>query len=108
MSIEASEALYLDETGTLTVAQLIAHSGLSESELLELVECGALAPADRTAASWTFSARCVVTARVAHRLREDFALDDVHSLAIVLRLAQRIEALERELRDLRARGGDDS
>jgi chaperone modulatory protein CbpM len=103
VNTEVSEALYLDETGTLTIAQLISHSGLSESELRELVECGALAPDDRAAATWTFSSRCVVTARVAHRLREDFALDDVHSLAIVLRLAQRIEMLEQELRELRAR-----
>ncbi|MDE2357771.1 MAG: hypothetical protein KGL70_00135 [Betaproteobacteria bacterium] len=104
MDIEASEALYLDETGTLSFAQLIEYSGLSDAELRELVECGALAPADRSAGSWTFSSRCIVTARVAHRLREDFALDDVHSLALVLRFVQRIEVLEQELRELRARG----
>ena len=103
MDIEASEALYLDETGTLSFAQLIECSGLSEGELRELVACGALAPSDLAAGSWTFSARCVVTARAAHRLREDFALEDIHSLAIVLRYAQRIELLEQELRELRAR-----
>ncbi|MGC1818220.1 MAG: chaperone modulator CbpM [Casimicrobiaceae bacterium] len=102
MDIEASEALYLDETGMLTIAQLVAYSGLSEGEVRELVECGALAPADLGAPSWSFSSHCVVTARVARRLREDFALDDVHSLAIVLRFVQRIELLEQELRELRA------
>ena len=103
MDIEASEALYLDETGMLSFAQLVEYSGLSEGELRELVACGALAPSDLAAGSWTFSAHCVVTARVARRLREDFALDDIHSLAIVLRYAQRIEVLEQELRELRAR-----
>jgi hypothetical protein len=35
-------------------------------------------------------------------LRDDFALDDVHALAIVLRFHERIDALEHELRRLRA------
>ncbi|HEV2221288.1 MAG TPA: chaperone modulator CbpM [Casimicrobiaceae bacterium] len=103
MDIDASDALYLDEAGTLSLAQLIEYSGLSDAELRELVECGALAPADPAAASWTFSTHCIVTARVARRLREDFALEDVHSLALVLRFVQRIELLEQELRELRAR-----
>jgi chaperone modulatory protein CbpM len=102
---ETSEALYLDETGALSVAQLIELSGLSESEVTALVECGALAPRDPAEASWSFSSRCVVIARTAHRLREDFALDDAHSLAIVLRLEQRIEALQQELREMRTRRG---
>ena len=105
MDIETSEAMYLDETGALSVAQLIELSGLSENEVTALVECGALAPRDFAEASWSFSARCIVIARTAHRLREDLALDDAHSLAIVLRLEQRIEALEQELREVRARRG---
>ena len=98
MSIEMTEAMILDDTGALSVSQLIERSGLSEVEITTLVECGALVPRDFSAVSWSFSSRCVVVARTAHRLREDFALDDAHSLAIVLRLEQRIEALERELR----------
>jgi chaperone modulatory protein CbpM len=105
VDIETSEAMYLDETGELSVAQLIELSGLSENEVTALVESGALPPRDFAAASWSFTSRCVVIARTAHRLREDFALDDAHSLAIVLRLEQRIEALEQELREVRARRG---
>ena len=47
------------------------------------------------------SAHCVVTARTARRLRDDFALDDVHAVAIVLRFRERIELLEHELQRLR-------
>jgi hypothetical protein len=43
----------------------------------------------------------VATARTARRLRDDFALDDAHAVALLLRFVQRIEELERELRALR-------
>ena len=104
MNIETSEAVYLEDAGALSIAQLIERSGLSEDELRALVECGALSPRDLSAPSWTFSAHCIVVARTACRLRRDFALEDAHSLAIVLRFAQRIDILERELRAVRARG----
>ncbi|MGZ8202643.1 MAG: chaperone modulator CbpM [Burkholderiales bacterium] len=103
MTIESVHALFLDETGAVSLAQLTELSGLSEDELRDLVECGALAPFDAGAPSWTFGARCVVVARNAYRLREDFALDDAHSLAVLVRLFQRIESLEREIDTLRAR-----
>jgi chaperone modulatory protein CbpM len=102
VNIESSTALFLDESGAVSVAQLIEQSGLTEAELQVLVDCGALAPRNIAAASWSFSARCVVTARTARRLRDDFALDDAHAVAIVLRFMQRIDALERELRALEA------
>ena len=98
IKIESSTALVLDDSGTITVAELVEQSGLSEDELAVLVDCGALEPRERTGASWRFSTRCVVTARTARRLRDDFALDDTHALAILLRMMQRIEDLEGELR----------
>jgi chaperone modulatory protein CbpM len=105
MKIEATTALVLDDTGTLTIAELVEQSGLSADELQVLVDCGALEPRETTSASWRFSWRCVVTARSARRLRDDLALDDTHALAIVLRFMQRIEALERELRRRGWEGG---
>lgn len=97
VKIESTTALVLDDSGTLSVAQLVEQSGLSEDELSALVDCGAIEPRE-TGTSWRFSSRCVVTARTARRLRDDFALDDTHALAILLRLVQRIEALEAQLR----------
>ncbi|HXU66154.1 MAG TPA: chaperone modulator CbpM [Casimicrobiaceae bacterium] len=97
MKIETSTAVMLDDAGTLTVAQLVEQSGLSEDELAALVDCGAIEPRE-AGPSWRFSSRCVVTARTARRLRDDFALDDTHALAILLRLMQRIDELETQLR----------
>ena len=103
VKIESSAALVLDEHGSLTIAELVEQSGLSEDELAVLVDCGALEPRSGET-SWRFSAHCIVTARTARRLRDDFALEDTHALAIVLRFAQRIEALERRLREIAPRG----
>lgn len=101
MTVEFAQALYVDDDGSVTFAQLVQRSGLSEAEIADLIDCGALAPA--SAAGQLYSERCVVVARTARRLRDEFALDDAHALAVVLRLAQRIEALEHELRRLSAR-----
>jgi MerR HTH family regulatory protein len=95
MNVEIAEATFL-ENDFVTLVQLAERSGLSEEELRELIESGAFSPVDVSA--WTFSAQCVVVARTAYRLREEFALDDAHALAVVVRLIQRIEALEAQLR----------
>ena len=100
MNLESIAALVLDDTGAISMTQLSEQSGLSEGELRMLVECGALELRDERA--WTFSARCIVTARTARRLRDDFALEDAHALAIMLRFRERIDALEQEIRQLRA------
>ena len=101
MTVEIAQALYVDDAGSITFAQLVQRSGLSESELTDLIECGALVRASPSAE--LYSERCVVVARTARRLRDEFALDDSHALAVVLRLTQRIEALEAKLRGLALR-----
>jgi len=98
MKVEIAEATFLDNE-FVTLVELAERSGLSEEELRELIESGAFAPVDMSA--WTFSAHCVVVARTAYRLREEFALDDTHALAVVVRLLQRIEALQAQLRSER-------
>lgn len=102
MKLEWSSALLLDDTGAVSLSQMIEQSGLSEEELRALVDCGALEPRDVHASTWTFSARYLVTARTARRLRDDFALDDPDAVALVAQFARRIEELEHELRRLRA------
>lgn len=96
MNVEIAEATFLDENELVTFVQLAERSGLSEEELRELIESGAFSPLD--ASAWTFSAHCVVVARTAYRIREEFALDDTHALTVVVRLIQRIEALQAQLR----------
>ena len=104
MKLEIAEAVDLDEGGVLTLAQLVELSDLPEMELRALVDYGALTPIDPNAASWMFTASWVVVARTASRLRRDFDLD-AYSLSVVLQYAQRVDALEAELRALHARQG---
>lgn len=104
MQIEIAEAVSLDDRGELTLEQLVEWSDLPEVELRALVDYGALAPVDPAAAHWTFTMYWAGVARTASRLRRDFELD-AHSLSVVLQYAQRIEALEAELRALRAQFG---
>jgi hypothetical protein len=101
MNIETVEALRIDERGEIGWAQLIELSGLSDAELTELVDDGALVPVDPAAPSWSFTAYSAVVARTAGRLHRDFDLD-AHGLAVVLRFVAKIEELERQLRALRA------
>lgn len=101
MNIETVEATFLEHSEFVTLVELAERSGLSEHELRELNECGVFGSADATAV--TFESRSIVVARTARRLREELALDDTHALAIVLRLFQRIEALQEALHMERAR-----
>jgi hypothetical protein len=101
MNIETVEATFLEHSEFVTLVELAERSGLSEHELRELNECGVFGSGDATAV--TFESRSIVVARTARRLREELALEDTHALAIVLRLFQRIEALQEALRMERAR-----
>lgn len=101
MNIETCEALRIDERGEVSWTQLIELSGLTDAELHELVDDGALVPVSPQSARLTFQARSVVVARTAGRLRRELDLD-AHALAVVMRFFARVEELEAELRALRA------
>jgi chaperone modulatory protein CbpM len=100
MKIEISEAFTI-EGGEMSFAQLVEYSGLSEHELRELIDYGALSPQDPAAQPWSFDASALRAARLAERLRRDFELD-ANALSLVLSFVARIEELEEELRALRA------
>lgn len=102
MNLELTETVWLDERGTVTLVELAECSGLTEAELRELVDMGALEPLDTSAPQLSFGARCIVAARMAFRLRNDFELD-AHALAIALSLLERVNELEAELQRMRAR-----
>ena len=101
MNIDTAEALSLDENSEVSFSQLVVLSGLSDNDLRELVDHGALTPINPDASSWTFTSYCVVVARKASRLSRDFELD-AHAVAILLGFLEKIEALESELHALRA------
>jgi hypothetical protein len=102
MTASIFEAHWLDARGEVTLAELVRLSGLTEAELHELVDYGALVPAvPAPGAQWVFSAECVVSVQAAQRLRRDFELD-TNALSLALGLLARIRALEAELRAARA------
>jgi chaperone modulatory protein CbpM len=102
MRIELTEVLWLHEHHQLPIAELAELSGLPEAEINELVDCGAIAPSDVDAAALSFDAQCLVTAKTARRLRDDFDLN-MQGVVLALTLLDRVHDLEMQLADLRAR-----
>jgi len=99
--MDLHEIAWLDRQHELSLADLVQLSDLNETEVLELVEYGALQPLDAGAPQPVFSADCVIIVRRACRLRSDFGLD-IHALALALRFMERINDLESQLNALRA------
>ena len=102
MASEHTEALWPDARDRLRLSDQADLAGLTEAELLELVDCGALTPAEGTPGQWVFGMRSLTVARAARRLREDFELEP-HGVALLLAFIDRIRQLEAELRLLQAR-----
>ncbi len=101
MRVELTEVFSHDEHRDVSLTELAELSGLSEAELQELVDCGAIVPAVSHSEQRIFRATCIVAAKTASRLRNDFELD-VQGIAVALTLLDRIHELEADLRDLRA------
>jgi len=101
VQIKPVEAVWLAEDNEFSFPELVELSGLSEAELHELVDYGAITPVDPGSPQWVFKGRCLVTVRAAYRLRASFDLDP-HGIALVISLLDRIHGLEEELGSLRA------
>jgi chaperone modulatory protein CbpM len=108
MKIEMTEVRWVDQHAACTLHDLVEASQLSADELRELVDLGVLQPlqaagleSPAAGAEPRFAAECLVTVRAVRRLRRDFDLD-AHGVSVALALIGRIEALERQLRALRA------
>ena len=95
------EVTWLDSRETVSMAELSGICGLTEAELRELMEYGALAPVDRQQPEPVFSSERIGGLRRAARLRRDFELD-LFAVALLLDYLDRIEALERQIRSLEA------
>jgi chaperone modulatory protein CbpM len=102
MPAELTATVWLDERDTVTLIELSECSGLTETELRELVDLGALEPLDPSSSAWSFGAQCIVAARVASRLRDDLELD-TPGVAVVLSLLERLRELEAQVQGMRAR-----
>ena len=86
------EAAWLTEECEFSISQLAQITGLTEGELREFVDYGAIAPFDPAAPQWSFTGRSLVTVRAACRLRSDFELEP-HGVALVVSLLDRILVL---------------
>ena len=101
MEAKQAEAVWLTEDREFSLAELAELSGLTETELRELVEYSAITPVDPDSPQWVFTGRCLVTVRAACRLRVSFDLEP-HAVALVVSLLDRIHDLEAQLDSLRA------
>jgi len=101
MPTDTCDVLWLSQSQTVSIAELATLAGLTEAEVRDLVDNGALAPVNPQDAPWTFSADCVIAMRQASRLRNDLELEP-HALALALGLLEQIRALESELSKMRA------
>jgi chaperone modulatory protein CbpM len=101
MSIQVTESIWLNASSLCSFQQLVDVSGLSREDLQELVDVGAIEPANHDPGNYVFQSECIVIARKARRLRDDFELD-MPGLALALRLLQRVDELEGRLNAVRA------
>ncbi|RJG06092.1 hypothetical protein D3870_08805 [Noviherbaspirillum cavernae] len=107
MMMQVASAVWLNETELCSIEYLAEVSGLSVTDIRDLVDIGAILPAqgptDDMDESQSFHLRYVVTAKKARRLRDDFELDR-HGVAVALMLLRRIQDLEAELQSSIAGG----
>ena len=101
MKSEHAEAVWLTEDNEFSLANLAELSGLSEAELCELVDYGAVSPINPDSLPWVFNGKCLLTIRTACRLRVSFDLEP-HGVALIVSLLERIHDLEAQLGSLRA------
>ncbi len=101
MKAVLTEMLWLDEHTTISLSELSELSGLSPDDLNELIDYGIIAPVEPGMTRTAFHAHCVLTAKTARRLRDDFELD-TRGLALAMTLIERMHELEAQLRELHA------
>ena len=86
------------EATWLSVTEFTQVAGLSQGDVVELVEVGVLKPVGRSVNDWSFDSEAMSLARRLRRIREDLELNlDVHALALGFRLLERISELESAL-----------
>lgn len=104
MTPETLDWTSLDETASISLADLARASGMGAEEVAELVEYGALVTISTSRDEPVFSASCVPPLRAASRLRQDYDLD-IFTVVLLMESLTRIEALERKIRALEAMRG---
>ena len=102
MSDEQLLMQILDEHGEVAFAELVRAFDSRREDLLELIQCGALEPRrvpGEDESAWRFPSGALSVARRDARLRQGFELD-APALSLALGLLERIEELQRRVREL--------
>ncbi len=113
MTNEDLDITWLDGHQTLSFNDLLALSGLSQRELITLVEQGALLISsintvqndpinlivDQDTNTWIFGSQSLMSIRTLCRLKADFELED-NALSLILVYLERIRLLEAQLQQL--------
>lgn len=102
MNTQITESVWLNNSDICSFEHVIEVSGLTSQELHELIETGLIEPSSGNRENYFFHTQCIVIARKARRLRDDFELD-TQGLVLALSLLQRVDDLEAEIAHLRAR-----
>jgi len=93
-----TEQITTFEASWLTVTEFTRVDGLSQGDVVALVEVGVLKPSGHSVQDWSFDSEAMTLARRLRRIREDLELNlDVHALALGFRLLERITELESAL-----------
>jgi chaperone modulatory protein CbpM len=101
MGAQAMDGVWLDGGDNLSRDELACATGLSDAELGELIEYGAVRPVQVFGTQPRFSPDCLPALRHAARLRRDFDLD-LFAVAMLLEYLARIDSLERQVHSLQS------
>ncbi len=82
--------------------EMCERCGVHAEIITEMVEYGIIAPIEQTQARWQFSVTALIRLRRAQRLQRDLELN-LPGLALSLELLDEVEALRREILELRGR-----
>jgi len=99
---EPTEGEWLAQDNEFSLAELAKLTGMSQAELFELVDYGALIPINPDAQPWAFNGKCLMTVHTASRLRLSFDLES-RGVALIVSLLDRICQLETQIRSLRVK-----
>ena len=86
----------------IVLIEFESASGLTRAEIVELVDYGVFEPRGSGPQDWTFPAEALPLARAAARLRAAVEVPAA-SLALLIAYRERIDELERRIRELECR-----
>lgn len=90
----------VDESAHYSLKEVCQTCGVHAEKLVELVEAGIIEVQGERPAVWRFSTRSIVRSRKALRLQRDLDLN-LAGLAVTLDLLDQLEALRRQVKELR-------